>query len=42
MDSVMIGHGFGEGQNYWYWNMDKEAKDWGMACYCSLVIFNKQ
>ena len=27
-----IGNGFKEGLNYWYWNFDKEASNWGMKC----------
>ena len=38
---VMLGHGFREGCNYWYWNMDREAKDWGMTCESKLIIFEK-
>lgn len=41
MDSVMIGRGFNENLNYWYWNMDKEAEDWGMTCTGKLVTFKK-
>ena len=41
MDSVTIGHGFKEGLNYWYWDVDKEAKVWGMACKSELIIFQK-
>jgi len=29
---IGIGRGFKEGLNYWYWNFDKEASDWGMEC----------
>jgi len=29
---VMIGRGFDKGLNYWYWDINKEAKDWGMTC----------
>lgn len=29
---TMIGRGFKPGLNYWYWNIDKESKDWGMTC----------
>ena len=32
MDSVMMGRGFKKGLNYWYMDLDKEAKDWGMEC----------
>lgn len=41
MNSVMMGHGFKQGQNYWYWNMDKEAQDWGMHCEGELILFEK-
>jgi hypothetical protein len=27
-----IGRGFDENSNYWYWNLGKEAKNWGMQC----------
>ena len=36
--TVMRGRGFREQANYWYWNMDKEAKDWGMTCKGELKI----
>jgi hypothetical protein len=29
---IGIGQGFKKGLNYWYMNLDKEAKDWGMEC----------
>lgn len=32
MQYVMLGSGFEKGSNYWYMNMDQEAKDWGMDC----------
>ena len=41
MDSVTIGRGFKEGLNYWYWDFDKEAKAWGVACESELIIFQK-
>lgn len=41
INSVMIGRGFSENSNYWYWNMDKEAEDWGMTCKRELVTFKK-
>lgn len=25
----LMGNGFEENQNYWYWDIDKVAKDWG-------------
>ena len=27
-----IGSGFDKNFNYWYWNLNKEANDWGMVC----------
>lgn len=27
-----IGNGFDKNFNYWYWNLNKEANDWGMVC----------
>ena len=41
MDSAMIGNGFDNNLNYWYWDMDKEAEDWGMTCEGELVKFKK-
>jgi hypothetical protein len=41
MDSGMIGLGFKKGLNYWYWNIDKEAKDWGGIYKGELNIFIK-
>ncbi|PXY44296.1 hypothetical protein [Flavobacterium hydrophilum] len=41
IDSVMIGRGFEEGQNYWYWNIDKEAQDWGMSCEGKVILFRE-
>jgi hypothetical protein len=41
IDSVMIGRGFGKELNYWYWNMDKEAKAWGMTCNGEIITFKK-
>ncbi len=38
IDSIMIGWGFNKGSNYWYWNIDKEAKDWGMDCEGEILI----
>jgi hypothetical protein len=40
-DFLMLGSGFEEGRNYWYMNMDKEAKDWGMDCEGEWSIFGK-
>lgn len=41
INSIMLGRGFDNGLNYWYWNMDKEAKDWGMACNGEVIMFGK-
>jgi hypothetical protein len=41
VDSIMIGRGFNNGLNYWYWDIDKEAKDWGMNCKGEVIIFRK-
>ncbi len=41
MDSTMLGKGFDKNSNYWYWDMDKEAKDWGMTCEGELTIIKK-
>ncbi|MBS3912870.1 MAG: hypothetical protein KG003_00070 [Bacteroidetes bacterium] len=40
-DSIMLGRGFERRLNYWYWDMEKEAKDWGMTCKGKVVIFEK-
>ena len=29
---IGLGQGFKKGLNYWYMDLDKEAKDWGMKC----------
>ena len=29
---MMLGRGFGKGLNYWYFDLDEEAKDWGAEC----------
>ena len=41
MDSVMMGRGFKKGLNYWYMDLDKEAKDWGMECEGEWILFVK-
>jgi hypothetical protein len=41
IDSAMLGGGFGKGLNYWFWDMEKEAKDWGMTCKGEIVILKK-
>lgn len=32
LQSTCVGKGFEQGQNYWYWNFDQEAQQWGMQC----------
>jgi hypothetical protein len=32
MTCLEIGDGFDKNANYWYWNLNKEANDWGMVC----------
>jgi hypothetical protein len=39
-DLQMIGIGFEENLNYWYWNIDNEAADWGVTCDGKLTILN--
>jgi hypothetical protein len=41
VDSVMLGRGFKKGLNYWYMDLNKEAKDWGMKCKGELIILKK-
>ena len=41
VDSTMIGRGFDKGLNYWYWDLDREAKDWGMTCKGEIITFYK-
>lgn len=36
---VTLGSGFDSALNYWYWNIDKEAQDWGMTCNGKMIIF---
>ena len=39
--SILIGRGFQKGLNYWYMEMDKEAKSYGLKCEGKLSIFHK-
>lgn len=41
IDYIMLGRGFKEGFNYWYMDLDKEAKDWGMDCEGKWGMFRK-
>jgi len=34
-----IGYGFDKNLNYWYWDLNKEAKAWGVTCNGKLLIF---
>jgi hypothetical protein len=38
---TMVGRGFGKDLNYWYWDIDKEAKAWGMTCTGEFILFRK-
>jgi hypothetical protein len=29
---IMVGRGFDENHNYWYFNLDNDARDWDMEC----------
>jgi len=40
-DSVMVGLGFNENLNYWYWNIDKEAEEYGQNYEGKFIIFRK-
>lgn len=42
VDYVMLGSGFEKGRNYWYMNLDKEAKDWGMDCKGEWTLLRKK
>lgn len=39
--SIMIGRGFDKHLNYWYWDINKEAKTWGVTCKGKIVAFRK-
>ncbi|PZR10862.1 MAG: hypothetical protein DI539_21045 [Flavobacterium psychrophilum] len=40
-DYVMLGRGFKKGLNYWYMNVDEEAKVWGMDCEGKWTMFGR-
>lgn len=42
INSSLIGRGFDEGLNYWYWDMDQEAKDMGMTCEGEMILFKTE
>lgn len=41
IDYMMLGWGFKEGLNYWYMDLDKEAKLWGMDCEGKWGMFRR-
>ncbi len=42
IDVATIGRGFRYGSNYWYWDVDKEIKEWGMTCQGEMIIFESK
>ena len=40
-DYITLGPGFRKGLNYWYMDLDKEAKDWAVECEGNWGIFRK-
>lgn len=41
MDYMILGGGFYESGNYWYWDIDSEAKQWGVDCNCQIISLVK-
>lgn len=41
IEFTMTANGFEPGLNYWYWDIDKEAKDWGIECKGKIVMLKK-
>lgn len=41
MDYIMLGSGFYESGNYWYWDIDSEAEQWGVDCNCKIISLIK-
>lgn len=41
LDYSLMGIGFKKTLNYWYWDIDKEAKDWGGKYEGELTTFEK-
>tara|TARA_R110002050_G_scaffold285852_1_gene435718 strand:- start:796 stop:1251 length:456 start_codon:yes stop_codon:yes gene_type:complete len=41
LDSVMLGRGFEKGFNFWYMDLDNEAKNWGMECKGEWTMLGK-
>lgn len=38
-ESQMIGKGFSKNTNYWYWNVDKDAQNWGVTRTSEIIFF---
>ena len=38
LETLTLSSGFGENLNYWYWNFDNEAKNWGMTCKGEIIF----
>ncbi len=38
-ESQMIGRGFNKYANYWYWNVDKDAKNWEVTRNSEIIFF---
>jgi hypothetical protein len=36
---IILGSGFGENSNYWYFDLDNNAKDWGVECKGKWGVF---
>ncbi len=41
LDLMMIGRGFDKSLNYWYWDLNTEAKSWGVVCEGEVIFFSK-
>jgi hypothetical protein len=39
LELMMLGRGFEKNRNYWFFNLDEEAKAWGMRCQPELIYF---
>jgi len=40
MSYIGMGYGFEKGLNYWYMDLDNEAKEWGMKCEGEWFLLN--
>lgn len=38
---MMLGSGFNKNANYWYMDLNKEAKIWGVVCEGKVIFFSK-